>query len=277
MYNRDNLAMLVAVGLSIGLHATILPAVYSNQNSLSTAEPNHDLPIDLPAVEDEIELGIDESETSTLTWIGYKDYKKHLARHAEVEQAEMSINNTSSITSIKNLALFSQPVMEMAEQFLEALGKLNITTPSRELPNNAPEEIVEIIVDETPVDPSEENQVAQVPGDRDSEATSVIRVSQKEWETGKPLAADGIVLRPVRPPLTALQRLSGYPGNLVASLHIDRRGIPADVVILLGTSSKSINRTIENCLYRWTASGKQIESLKEEETIEITIQILFGH
>jgi len=38
---------------------------------------------------DELELGIDESTTSTLTWIGYEEYLEHVARRAEFEQAQM--------------------------------------------------------------------------------------------------------------------------------------------------------------------------------------------
>jgi hypothetical protein len=42
-----------------------------------------------PPPADEIDLGIDESEASTLTWIGYEDYMEHIAQQAEFEQAQL--------------------------------------------------------------------------------------------------------------------------------------------------------------------------------------------
>jgi hypothetical protein len=38
---------------------------------------------------DDLDLGIDESDASTLTWIGYQDYMEHIARRAEFEQAQL--------------------------------------------------------------------------------------------------------------------------------------------------------------------------------------------
>jgi hypothetical protein len=40
-----------------------------------------------PETEDEVKLGIENSNESTMTWIGYDEYEEHLARLAEVEQA----------------------------------------------------------------------------------------------------------------------------------------------------------------------------------------------
>lgn len=38
--------------------------------------------------EDEVTLGIEESEASTLTWIGYEQYREHMAKLSELEQAQ---------------------------------------------------------------------------------------------------------------------------------------------------------------------------------------------
>ena len=45
---------------------------------------------DLPDPDD-VKLGIEESEASTLTWIGYKEYREHMAKLADLEQAQFTV------------------------------------------------------------------------------------------------------------------------------------------------------------------------------------------
>ena len=113
------------------------------------------------------------------------------------------------------------------------------------------------------------------PSDRYSEATSLINISKEQWKSGKPLAAEGIVLRPRKPSFTANQLVTNAPSGLVATLHINRIGKPIRVEILVSTGSFSIDRSLESSLYRWRASGERIDSLVEDETVRITIHIMF--
>ncbi len=48
--------------------------------------------------EEKLELGIDDSEASTLTWIGYKEYQEHMARLADVEQAELQAGSAMPLS-----------------------------------------------------------------------------------------------------------------------------------------------------------------------------------
>ena len=67
-----------------------MPIFYSEKPSMAhipTAKATH---LKTPDIENpEIELGIDKSRESTLTWIGYEEYEEQLARFATVEQADM--------------------------------------------------------------------------------------------------------------------------------------------------------------------------------------------
>ena len=45
---------------------------------------------DLPDPDD-VKLGIEESEASTLTWIGYEQYREHMAKLADLEQAQFTV------------------------------------------------------------------------------------------------------------------------------------------------------------------------------------------
>jgi hypothetical protein len=177
----------------------------------------------------------------------------------------------SAIASIKQL---TQPLAEMTAQFVRAMRGFTITIPSRAL-IPVKQEITEGAKKQIVVENIEEDQVENTPADRDAEATSIIHVSPEEWKEGKPLAAEGIVLKPKKPTFYPNQLVASRPSNLVADLYFDRRGKPIQVVILYGTGGESIDRTIENSLYRWRASGEQIEALMGEDTVKITIHILF--
>ena len=165
------------------------------------------------------------------------------------------------------------PIAEMASKLLEALRSIEITTPANELPIVLP--TVEV-VEQPPTKVEEDAPFEGNPSDRDSEATSVIKISPEQWKSGKPLAAQGIVLRPRRPSFTANQLVTNAPSDLVAQLHINNRGKPQDVVILFSTGSPSIDRSLESSLYRWRASGDQIDAIDDGETLIITIHITFS-
>ena len=116
----------------------------------------------------------------------------------------------------------------------------------------------------------------KVPSDRDSTPTSIIRVSPEMWKSGKPLAGEGIVLRPRKPSFTANQMVSNAPSDLIAAIHLDNKGIPRDVEPIISTGSPSIDRALISSLYRWRATGEQIDSIDDDETLEIRIHLTFS-
>jgi outer membrane biosynthesis protein TonB len=59
------------------------------------AERKPDQPQDDPIDDEKIELGIDESDATTMNWIGYAEYEKHLAALSEVEQAALRVQSSS--------------------------------------------------------------------------------------------------------------------------------------------------------------------------------------
>jgi outer membrane biosynthesis protein TonB len=264
---------------SVILHGAAIPIVYSNNPPLTHTLPSKSTHLKTPIQEiPEITLGIDVSEVSTLTWIGYEEYEEQRARFAEVEQASMQvetpITNQNLLTeSFTALLEITAPITKVASDLANALQGIVITTPANKLP---------IVVPTDKIPPAQKTVVTDNPqtdnksSDRDSEATSLIHISADQWKSGKPLAAKGIVLRPRRPSFTANQLVSNTPGNLVAELHIDKNGKPMRVLILVSTGSRSIDRSLESSLYRWRASGEDIDALKENETIEITIHIKFS-
>jgi len=279
MVHRDNIVILIALVLSVGLHLLILPVVYSKKPPMTYLPPAKATHLETLSLEKPvIELGIDKSKESTLTWIGYEEYEEQRARFAKVEQAAMKteVDVAQPQPPAISLSLFQQmaiPIAEMASKLLEALRSIEITTPANELPIVLP--TVEV-VEQPPTKVEEDAPFEGNPSDRDSEATSVIKISPEQWKSGKPLAAQGIVLRPRRPSFTANQLVTNAPSDLVAQLHINNRGKPQDVVILFSTGSPSIDRSLESSLYRWRASGDQIDAIDDGETLIITIHITFS-
>jgi hypothetical protein len=282
---RDNVVLFLALVLSVGVHVVALPLVYDKKPPMTFLPPSKATHLETPRNEPpDIELGIDESKESTLTWIGYEEYEEQKARFANVEQAAMKTEldvatqpneATAAVSALQQLV---QPMSELTKQLFEALQGIEITTPSKELPPVPKTEPV--VIDSQPVKPVaeviEETPVEGSPSDRDSEATSIVKISPDEWKSGKPLAAHGIVLRPRRPSFTANQLVTNAPSDLVAELQIDRRGKPIQVILIYSTGSTSIDRSLVSSLYRWRASGDAIDKLLDDNTFNITIHITFA-
>lgn len=110
------------VGLltSLVLHATLLvPALVAVMNSeavtprklMARVKPEDFRP---PETEPDVKLGIEESQASTMTWIGYEDYQEHMAALSEVEQAAFQTTPTGAQPAPAADAQ-PQPPQEVAE------------------------------------------------------------------------------------------------------------------------------------------------------------------
>lgn len=88
----------VGLAVSLVLHiGVLLPWLYtvmttrSQHITLREARLSPEDPRDRQSAhEDDITLGIEDSEASTLTWIGYDEYREHMARQSTIEQAQQT-------------------------------------------------------------------------------------------------------------------------------------------------------------------------------------------
>ncbi|MDG2422566.1 MAG: hypothetical protein P8M22_01170 [Phycisphaerales bacterium] len=101
--NRDRVIIWVALVASIGIHLfVLLPGlVEASTAAKATVEETAVNKSEFKREEEEeekLELGIDESDASTLTWIGYKEYQEHMARLAKVEQAELQAGSAMPVS-----------------------------------------------------------------------------------------------------------------------------------------------------------------------------------
>ncbi len=278
MRSADRTATLVAIGGSIAAHALFLPVLARGLESpgawrAPAADASH---IPTPPEEPpDIHLGLSESQTSTLTWIGYREYEQHLAVFAEQEQAAMQMDPINIPTaeseptpspSTPLLAELLQDLSDLGTQLLAAAQSTPMPAPPQPPQPPAPPATAGTPVESKTADPA----------DRDADPTSTIEVPPENWKTGKPVAGEGIQLRPRRPSFTAHQAVTSAPGSMLATLVIDRTGRPIIVDITEGTGSGSIDRTLKSSLYSWRASGERIDAMGEGEMIRIPIEITFG-
>jgi len=112
--------------------------------------------------------------------------------------------------------------------------------------------------------------------DRESDPTSIIDAPRDQWQLGKPLAAHGLEIKPRRPEMTILTSLTAWPRNPLCLISFDRDGVPTRAVIVRSTGDSRVDSAIEASLYRWRAAGKQLESLKHGETVNLTIRLLIN-
>ena len=112
--------------------------------------------------------------------------------------------------------------------------------------------------------------------DLESPATSVTQVDAKLWKNGRLVAAQGIQLKPRQPQFTTLQLVSLLPGCRppVVSLTFDRTGKCVDVFFNLSSGDSEIDGVIRNSLFFWRAAGKKVDSLKNDEKVRVTLQLL---
>lgn len=110
--------------------------------------------------------------------------------------------------------------------------------------------------------------------DRESDPTSIIEVPVTSWRNGRPLAAKGIELKPVRPRFTTLNLVDGVARNPIGELVIGRDGVPQVARIVRSTGNPSIDEAIRSALFKWRASGAQLMKLKPGQTVTIRLRLI---
>ena len=278
MLPRDAIPLLFAFVASLAIHFAAIGFFTNKRFHTPFAPPPDASHLETPRLEQpEIVLGIKESQVSTLTWIGYDNYEKHLARLAQVEQAAMQLKQHAVKSKPKDfssqfdtLAITIAPIVDGATKLLGALRDLQISFGLKSPPPMSRKTQIQ--------EQNAEKETLQVvePSELESDPTSIVEVPRESWKTGRPVAAEGIILRPRRPSFTAHQSVTNAPRGLTALLVIDHRGRPVDVEVISGTGSASIDRSLVASLYRWRAAGDKINSLAEEGTFKITIHISFS-
>jgi hypothetical protein len=110
--------------------------------------------------------------------------------------------------------------------------------------------------------------------DRESDATSIIEVPAAMWRNGRPLAAKGVVLKPVRPRFTALDYVDGIARNPIGELVLGRDGVPQVARLIRSTGNPRIDEAVRNALFKWRATGEALDKLQPGQTVTIRLRLV---
>lgn len=137
-----------------------------------------------------------------------------------------------------------------------------------------------------PQDPVPPQKPPAVPGqpnpadkaDKDSDATSMVDVPLDRIKAGKPVAAQGLEIKPQRPAFTVLMSLTSAPGNPLVQINFGRDGKPGKPrpVILRSSGDRRVDDVILASLFKWKAKGKPLLELKGAETIPVRLMIVLN-
>ncbi|MBM4110446.1 MAG: hypothetical protein FJ254_03685 [Phycisphaerae bacterium] len=110
--------------------------------------------------------------------------------------------------------------------------------------------------------------------DKQSAATSVIDVPASLWKNGKPLAREGLNIKTRRVELTTLTLVSGNYRNPQCDIYFDHNGKPVQVKVVESSGMRdAVDEPVVDTLYRWRASGKQIEQLQPGQLARFRVRI----
>jgi hypothetical protein len=159
-------------------------------------------------------------------------------------------------------------------------GDQNVSPASGQRPAGAPGAQQSDGAQTTPTPPSpagepgDSQSKAGELSDRESDPTSTIDVPAALWRTGRPLAARGIELRPVRPQFLTLSRISGIARNPIGEIVIGRDGVPQVARIVRSSGNPGVDEAIRSALFKWRASGAPLAKLKPGQTVTIRLKLV---
>lgn len=114
------------------------------------------------------------------------------------------------------------------------------------------------------------------PDDRESDATSI---EWKKVKSGAPIARQGLVIQPVKPKFTSLERVWGgklYNRSVEVIIAFRNTGVPdlERTRIVKGTSDSKLNARFLDSIRNWTARGEKIDALGDDEVIQMSFTIV---
>lgn len=298
---ESRLTLLICLLASLAAHLLILPGVTfrsdrsarDQSSAAEAAEPFEQ------AVTRTLTPGIQAKTPARITWIGYEESVEHRVREAEQDQAAMErggerraaigagprssseaamdVERTTVVAEALQAAMetgrrqahFLEQLMQRAgevaiaqadqpELDLESADALAVSDQARESSESA---------DET------ESAIAGSPSDRDADPTSV-RPPIAEVRLGRPVAREGVEVRTTRPHVSVVTRWSSlHPRVPLMRLDFRSDGTVERVHVLESTGYRQVDQDLVDCLYEWTASGKEIEALDETETLPFYVRI----
>lgn len=298
---------MIAVLASVLAHAVGIAALGGSYGTLLDQGGD---PITAADEHEEIQLGIERSAAQTIDWIGYEEYQKHLAPRAEQSQAQME--QGASLAS-KPSPPAEQPtpqqqpveqpstdaVEEVVEQAARTVEELLLDPllaliddplffvardPEANEADGEGEESQEQAQATPPPPPpapaaEQTETVEEKTGNANKDADAVSKETPedfKDYAFGKPLAAQGLDIRTVRPKWSDLTLLTARPRNPRVTVRFNHEGKVASATINQSSGNADVDRPLLDAIYQWRATGENLKQLVKDDptsTIDVTLTI----
>ncbi|MEZ6242312.1 MAG: hypothetical protein R3B57_04645 [Phycisphaerales bacterium] len=275
----------------------------------STATPTSE-PL-LERKKPDVVLGIQESRSVSINWLGFETPTEHRAQVAETEQPALSMapmgETPEAVSGSGGDGSSARAPIAPGELQATAGGVVGPPAPSESAPAIVvrPKESEDAQIAASPDagsldlpparDPLQgagggggkgeegapaggDDQPGQ-PSDRESVATA-LREAMNLSDWGKPLAREGLEIKTVRPRWSVTTRLSRSPRNPVVVIQFGRDGVVRTARFLregkfeYSTGFDDVDGPLLDAVYRWKAEGKALEPLDEAQTLQVSVRVV---
>ena len=299
--DRSRWPMVLGLALSVCLHlgaAAVLAAGGGGRLPFTSVAPTP------PPEDNSVKLGVDQSDASTITWLGFEEPTPHEAPRADIEQASLAIAAAQQVADEVQRAAAAAPralaqLAEAVEREREAARAAGVDA------QDAIERLADLIAarpeaqpQATGESPSEREQterqaaagpqsptdgagvaessegeasedaapaVADAPdGNADKEAAARSLENPVKVEPGKPVAAEGLNIQTIRPRWSHTTLLTSRPRSPVIRVFFNREGAVERAVFERSSGSKFVDEPLLNAVYQWRARGERLRNLETE-------------
>jgi len=241
----------------------------------------------IPSPRERIRLGIEDGAATSIAWIGFQTETPHSAPEAETLQPKLSPEDASAaamaaISASSSMSELTQSASQVLAQQADRLGELSasltrLSARAKEAQHRAEQRRES----QTRSEPSKPKPQA-IHDDRESDASSPT-VSVRRDDLGKVIARSGLRIRTFRPMFndtTKQAELRGRHGRLMLDIRFGRDGRVLAASIRTGTETglPSIDEPILDSVFRWTATGKDLERIPDRSppaSIPVSIEVIF--
>ena len=221
-------------------------------DELAAAEPDPPQPLEDPVNEPDESLVLvtpeDASTIETVGEIGPPDYTELLELLDAIEGLAADIPPFNPVEALESLRTSRTADRTQA--------------PPAEVPSNPATPTAEVVAEREPEKPPVSGQSGQR-ADREADAAAVKPV--KNADLGKPLAAEGLSIRTVRPVFSNVTLATARPSNPVVRIDFRRNGKPIRVVFIKSSGHAQVDIEVRKALFKWRASGNALSQLPDPE------------
>lgn len=155
-----------------------------------------------------------------------------------------------------------EALRERREAVAARLEGERAAAPEAQQPANAPNPETEVAENPKNSQPAESGQNGQK-AQREADAAAINPIRKEDL--GKPLAAQGLSIRTVRPNFSNVTLATAHPRNPVAQIDFRRNGKPIRVSIIKSSGHEQVDIDIRKALFSWRASGEALLQLPDPE------------